>query len=382
MNAFGTASDAVIIDAVRTPVGKRNGSLAGIHPVDLSARVLTGLLERARLAPELVDDVVWGVVGQAGDQSVNVARSAVLSSGLPESVPGVTIDRQCGSSQQAVSFAAASVLAGHYDAVIAGGVESMTRVPMGSARVGGEPFGPTVKHRYGVENFSQGLGAEILAERWRLPRSQIDAYSVRSHELARAAQHADATLAGRLTMPELDHDECVRETSIEALAGLRPVFRPDGVITAGSSSAISDGSAGLLLTSSRFAAEHGLEPIARIHSVAVCGDDPIAMLTGVIPATRKVLKQSGLSLDQIGVFEVNEAFASVPLAWLAEFPVGLERLNPCGGSIAVGHPLGGSGAVLMTRMIHHMRSQGIRYGLQTMCEGGGMANATIVEVVR
>jgi acetyl-CoA acyltransferase len=380
-SSVANPSDAVILDAVRTPVGKRNGSLADIHPVDLSARVLRALLSRNNVEPDMIDDVVWGVVGQVGDQSVNVARSAVLAAGMPESVPGVTLDRQCGSSQQAVTFAAASVLAGHYDAVIAGGTESMTRVPMGSGRVGGEPFGPTVKKRYGVEGFSQGLGAEILAERWGLSRTQVDEYSARSHELAKAAQTSAATAAGRITLPELDRDECVRDTSVEILARLRPVFKEDGVVTAGNSSAISDGSAGLLLASARFAAEHGLEPVARIHSVAVTGDDPVTMLAGVLPATRKVLKTSGLSLRDIGVFEVNEAFAPVPLTWLAEFPVDLDRLNPCGGAIAVGHPLGGSGAILMTRMIGHMRDRGIRYGLQTMCEGGGMANATIVELL-
>ena len=375
--------DAVIVDAVRTPVGKRNGSLAGIHPADLSAHVLTSLVERTGVAPAEIDDVVWGCVSQAGDQSGNVGRVALLAAGWPESVPSTTVDRRCGSSQQAVHFAAAGVIAGHYDFAIAGGVESMSRVPMGSAAQGGRPYSDRVLERYGVAGFNQGIGAEMVAGKWGFSRQQLDEYSVRSHERAAAAIDSGA-LEGQLApVPDgLRTDEGIRRgSSVEKLAGLKTAFREDGVITAGNSSQISDGAGALLITSSETAQARGLRPLARVHSVALAGDDPVIMLTAPIAATAKVLKKAGLGIDDIGAFEVNEAFAPVPLAWQAETGAPDERLNPLGGAIAVGHPLGGSGAVLMTRLVHHMKDRGIRYGLQTMCEAGGMANATVLELL-
>ncbi len=378
--------DAVIVDAVRVPIGRRNGTLKGVHPVDLSAGVLTALVSRNQLDPELVEDVIWGCVTQISDQSTNVGRLAVLAAGWPETIPGVTLDRACGSSQQAVHFAAASVIAGHYDLVVAGGVESMSRVPLGAARATGEPFGPRVRARYQRDSFSQGLGAEDIARRWGFSRARLDEFALESHHKAAAAIDGGA-FAGQLvpvTGPdgELKADEGVRrDTSLEKLAALKPAFLEDGVIHAGNSSQISDGCAALLVTTGERAAELGLRPLARFHSGAVTGDDPVTMLTAPIPATAKVLKRAGLTIDDIGVFEVNEAFASVPLAWEAETGADHARLNPLGGAIAVGHPLGASGAILMTRMVHHMRANGIRYGLQTMCEAGGMANATVIELL-
>ncbi len=378
--------DAVIVEAVRTPIGRRNGTLKQIHPVDLASEVLREITQRAQVAPELIDDVVFGCVTQIGDQSTNVARLAVLAAGWPEAVPGVTLDRACGSSQQAVHFAAAGVIAGHYDLVIAGGVESMSRVPLGSARAVGEPFGPKVRARYQRDSFSQGLGAEDIARRWGFSRTQLDEFALESHQRTAAAADRGAFDAQlfEVTGPDgtLTFDEGVRrESTLEKLATLKPAFAEDGVIHAGNSSQISDGSAALLITTSERAAELGLTPIARFHSGAIVGDDPVTMLTAPIPATAKVLKRAGLTIDDIGVYEVNEAFASVPLAWEVETGADHARLNPLGGAIAVGHPLGASGAVLMTRMIHHMRDQGIQYGLQTMCEAGGMANATIIELI-
>ncbi|ROO87479.1 acetyl-CoA acyltransferase [Actinocorallia herbida] len=378
--------DAVIVDAVRTPIGRRNGALKGVHPVDLASEVLKALVRRNDLDPEQIEDVIWGCVTQIGDQSTNVARLAVLAAGWPEGIPGVTLDRACGSSQQAVHFAAASVIAGHNDMVVAGGVESMSRVPIGSARNTGEPFGPRVRERYQRDAFSQGLGAEEIARRWNLSRTELDAFALDSHHRSAAATDAGA-FTGQLvpiTGPDgvLTYDEGVRrDTSLDRLAGLKPAFLDDGVIHAGNSSQISDGSAALLITTSERAAELGLRPLARFHSGAVAGDDPVTMLTAPIPATAKVLKRAGLGIDDIGVFEVNEAFASVPLAWEIETGAEHERINPLGGAIGVGHPLGASGAILMTRMIHHMRDNGLRYGLQTMCEAGGMANATILELL-
>jgi acetyl-CoA acyltransferase len=378
--------DAVIVDAVRAPIGRRKGTLKGVHPVDLSASVLTALATRNQLDPELVEDVVWGCVTQIADQSTNVGRLAVLAAGWPEAIPGVTLDRACGSSQQAVHFAAASVIAGHYDIVVAGGVESMSRVPLGAARATGEPFGPRVRERYQRDSFSQGLGAEEIARRWGFSRTQLDEFALESHRKAAGATD-DGAFAGQLapvTGPDgkLTADEGIRrDTSLEKLAALKPAFLDDGVIHAGNSSQISDGCAALLITTSERAAELGWRPLARFHSGAVTGDDPVTMLTAPIPATAKVLKRAGLTIDDIGVFEVNEAFASVPLAWKAETGADHARLNPLGGAIAVGHPLGASGAILMTRMVHHMRANGIRYGLQTMCEAGGMANATVIELL-
>ncbi|MEP6562992.1 MAG: acetyl-CoA C-acyltransferase, partial [Nakamurella sp.] len=345
--------------------------------------------------PALVDDVIWGCVGEVGEQSFNIARNAVLAAGWPESVPGVTVDRQCGSSQQSVHFAAAGVISGQYDLVVAGGVESMSRVPMGAAlQVAGSPFDSTGwTARYGEVMPNQGIGAEMMAKRWQLSRRQLDEYSLASHEKAAAAQDAGffeaeivAVPAGLTGGAPVTADEGIRRGgTVDRLGSLKPAFAVDGVVTAGNASQISDGSAALLLTTSEKAAELGLAPIARIHTAVLAADDPIIMLTAPIPATRKALQRSGLRLDDIGIFEVNEAFATVPLAWLAEIGNGagtLEKmLNPNGGAIAVGHPLGASGARLMTTLVHQMRTAGVRYGLQTMCEGGGQANATILELL-
>ena len=378
--------DAVIVEAVRTPVGKRNGGLSGVHPVDLSAHVLEALAGRSGIDPGVVDDVVWGCVSQVGEQTFDIARSGVLAAGWPETVTGVTLDRQCGSSQQSVHFAAAGLVAGQYDVVVAGGVESMSRVPMGSSVAGADPFGPRFAARYDGARPNQGVGAEMMAERWGFSRTDLDEYSVASHEKAAAAR-AEGRFAGQIapvTTAEgvVSEDEGIRPgSSVASLAGLKTVFKPDGVITAGNASQISDGAAALLMTTSEKARELGLTPIARVHTAVLAGADPVIMLTAPIPATLKALARSGLSIGDIGVFEVNEAFAPVPLAWLAELGADPKALNPNGGAIALGHPLGASGAVLMTRMVHHMRDNGIRYGLQTMCEGGGQANATILELV-
>jgi acetyl-CoA acyltransferase len=378
--------DAVIVDAVRTPVGRRNGAYADIHPVDLSAHVLNALVERTGIDPAVVDDVVWGVVGQVGEQALNVGRNAVLGAGWPESVPGTTVDRQCGSSQQAVHFAAAAVISGQVDVAVAGGVEAMTRVPMGSSlgKDVGFPFGPKMLARYEGQQINQGLGAEMIAEKWGFSRQQLDEFSLASHEKAASAIDA-GSFSGQYAVvpgPGLEADEGVRrETSLEKLGSLKPAFKENGVIHAGNSSQISDGSGALLVTTSEKARELGLKPLVRLHTFALAGDDPVIMLTGPIPATAKALAKSGLTINEIGAFEVNEAFAPVPLAWLAETGADAKALNPLGGAIAIGHPLGGSGAILMTRLVHHMVDNGIRYGLQTMCEGGGMANATILELL-
>jgi len=374
--------DAVIVGAVRTPVGRRGGGLSGVHPVDLSAHVLRSLAERAGFDPGGVEDVVWGCVSQAGEQSWNIGRNAVLAAGWPESVPGTTLDRQCGSSQQALHFAAATVLSGQADLVVAGGVESMTRVPMGSSAMGQDPYGPSVRERYGVSEFSQGRGAEMVAERWHLSRSQLDEYSLASHAKAGKAQDFGAFDAEIAPVADLARDEGIRrDTSLAKLGTLKTPFKDGGVVTAGSASQISDGAAALAVTTSRWAAAHGLRPMARVHTAVVAADDPVIMLTAPLAATEKALAKAGLKLDEIGVYEVNEAFAPVPLAWLAETGADPARLNPRGGAIALGHPLGGSGARIMTTMLHHMRQHDIRYGLQTMCEGGGMANATVVELL-
>lgn len=378
--------EAVIVDAVRTPIGKRNGSLAAVHAADLSAHVLTALVERTGVDPGTVDDVMWGCVTQIGDQSSNIARFAALAAGWPEHVPGVTINRACGSSQQAVDSAAHAVMAGQYDLVVAGGVETMTRVPLGSHRTTGQPYGPAVLARYDGFQFSQGVGAELISERWGLSRTRLDEFASESH--AKAAAAIDSGIFDDHVVPiEVDGtkftvDEGLRRgTSVETLAKLKPSFKEDGVIHAGNASQISDGAAALLITTPERARELGLKPIARYHSGAVSGADPIMMLTGPIPATEKVLSRSGLTIGDIGAYEVNEAFAPVPLAWLAETGADPERLNPLGGAIAVGHPLGGSGAILMTRLLARMRQRNLRYGLQTMCEGGGTANATIIELL-
>ncbi|HST84220.1 MAG TPA: thiolase family protein [Kineosporiaceae bacterium] len=380
--------DAVIVEAVRTPVGKRNGGLAGTHPVNLSAQVLIALAERTGLDPALVDDVIWGCVTQAGEQTGDIARTAVLAAGWPESVPGVTIDRQCGSSQQSVHFAAAGLIAGQYDVVVAGGVESMSRAPMFSSAMGQDPLGSRFLERYHQVAPNQGIGAEMIAERWQLTRTQLDEFALASHEKAATAQDAgrfDAQIVPVTTDAGdvVSKDEGIRRGStLESLGTLKTVFKPEGgVVTAGNASQISDGSAALLMMSSDKARELGMTPIARVHTAVLAGSDPVIMLTGPIPATQKALAKSGLTIDQIGAFEVNEAFASVPLAWLLDIGADPKALNPNGGAIALGHPLGGSGARLMTTLLHHMRDNGIRYGLQTMCEGGGQANATILELL-
>jgi len=377
--------DAVIVEAVRTPVGKRNGGLSTVHPVDLSALVLNELVRRTGVGPELVDDVIWGCVSQIGDQSSNIARFAALAADWPERIPGTTVNRACGSSQQAVDFAAHAVMCGAMDIVVAGGVESMSRVPLGAARQVGMPYGPAVLARYDDFSFNQGISAELIAEKWGFSRTDLDAFAVRSHVLAAAAIDSGAfdaqLMPVRADGHEVTTDEGVRRGStVERLAQLKPSFKADGVIHAGNASQISDGAAALLVTTPERARSLGLTPIVRYLSGAVVGADPVLMLIGPIAATEKLLDRAGVALADIGVFEVNEAFAPVPLAWLAETGADPEKMNPLGGAIALGHPLGASGAVLMTRMVHHMRDRGIRYGLQTMCEGGGTANATLVEL--
>jgi acetyl-CoA acyltransferase len=382
--------DAVIVAAIRTPVGKRNGALSGVHPVDLSAHVLNALAERAGLADTAqVDDVIWGCVGQVGEQTFDIGRNSVIAAGWPDSVPGVSVDRQCGSSQQSVHFAAAGLISGQYDVVVAGGVESMSRVPMGSSLGpnGANPGGSALQNRYHGVYPDQGTGAEMIAERWGLSRTQLDEFSLSSHAKAAAAID-EGRFTAQITPVKLEDGTVVdtdqgirRDGTVESLAKIKPAFKPDGVIHAGNSSQISDGSAALLMTTSEKAAELGLTPIVRIHTAVLAANDPVIMLTAPLPATHKALKKSGLSIDDIGAFEVNEAFAPVPLAWLADTGADPARLNPNGGAIALGHPLGGSGARLMTTLVHHMRDNGIRYGLQTMCEGGGQANATILELL-
>lgn len=384
--------DAVVVAAVRSPMGrgKPGGALSGLHPVDLLAQTLTALVDRAGIDPGSVDDVLVGCVGQNGEQSATPGRQAWLAAGYPEHVPSTTIERKCGSSQQAVDFAVQGVRAGAYDIVIAAGVESMSRVPMGSARGDADPVGPSVRARYPVLP-PQGVSAELVAARWGLDREVLDAYSAESHRRAAAAD-LTAEIAP-ITLPDgtvVDTDETIRPgTTAERLAGLRPAFDTDAYrarfpdvrwrITAGNSSQLTDGAAALLIMSAERAAALGLTPRARLVASAVVGDDPVLMLTGPIPATRKVLDRAGLSIADMGAVEVNEAFAPVPLAWLAEFDLPPERLNPVGGAIALGHPLGASGARLMTTLIHHLGRTGDRYGLQTMCEAGGMANATVLE---
>lgn len=380
-------AEAVIVEAVRSPIGKRNGALSGVHPAELSAQVLNALVQRAGVDPALVDDVIWGCVMQAGEQALDIARTAVLTAGWPETVPGVTVDRQCGSSQQSVHFAAAGVVAGHYDVVVAGGVESMSRTPMGSSLAnGGHPYPEAFRARYS-ETPNQGTGAEMMAEKWGLSRTQLDEFSLRSHEKAAAAQDAGAFKDQIAAIKDQDgnivtEDGGIRRGgTVESMAAIKPAFKEDGVIHAGNSSQISDGSAALLIMSAEKAKELGLKPLARLHTGVLAGADPVLMLSAPIPATQKALAKSGLSVGDIGVFEVNEAFAPVPMAWLKDIGADENKLNPLGGAIALGHPLGGSGARIMTTLLHHMRNNGIQYGLQTMCEGGGQANATILELL-
>jgi acetyl-CoA acyltransferase len=377
--------EVVIAEAVRTPIGKRKGGLAGMHAADLSALVLNALADRSGIDPALVDDVVWGCVSAVGDQSSNIGRYSVLAAGWPESVPGTTVNRACGSSQQALDFAVQAVMSGQQDVVVAGGVEVMSRVPLGAARADGFPYGPKALARYDDFSFNQGISAELIAEKWGFTRQRLDEYSVRSHELAAAAQDSGAFEAQILPVTTEDGavtaDEGVRRGStVEKLATLKTAFKEDGVIHAGNSSQISDGAAAILVTTSQRARELGLTPIVRYRAGAIVGSDPVLMLTGPVPATAKVLRKADVKLEDVGVFEVNEAFAPIPLMWQIETGADPDKLNPLGGAIAVGHPLGASGAILFTRMINHMRDNGIRYGLQTMCEGGGTANATLVEL--
>ncbi|MFG3168581.1 thiolase family protein [Streptomyces sp. NPDC048200] len=382
--------DAVIVDAVRTPVGKRGGSLSALHSASLSAHVLKALAERNHLDPILVDDVVWGCASAVGMQAGCVGRAAVLAAGWPESVPGLTVDRQCGSSQQALHQAAAGVVSGQYDIAVAGGVEIMSRLPLGTTRGDGsfgEPFGPDVFARYDGVRFNQGTGAQLIADEYGITRAEMDQHGLDSHE--RAARAVDEGLFdAQITPVPLDDgtffatDEGVRRgSSMETLGSLKPAFRADGSITAGNASQVSDGSAALLVTTSEVARAQGWTPMARVHTAVVTGTDPVTMLKGPIPATAKALRKAGLALDDIGAFEINEAFASVTLAWLRETGADYGRMNPLGGAMAIGHPIGGSGARLMTTLVHHMRDNDIRYGLQSMCEGGGMANATILELL-
>ena len=385
-----TQREAVIVEAVRTAVGRRGGRLKDWHPVDLLAQTLTALVQRTGIDPGRIDDVIIGCVSQVGEQSLNVARNAVLAAGFPETVPGTTVDRQCGSSQQAIHFAAQGVLSGAYDVVIAGGVESMTRVPMGSSSQGpGAPFGSQMLRRYDNGLVHQGISADLIAQKWELNRSDLDEFSLESHR--RAAQ---ATAEGRFksqivpipvknedgSTSMFEQDEGIRsDTSLEKLASLKPAFKPDGLITAGNSSQISDGAAAVLIMERETAERLGLKPRARFVSFSLAGDNPILMLTAPIPATFKVLERAGLTLEQMDLVEINEAFASVVLAWQRETGADWQRVNVNGGAIAVGHPLGASGARLTTVLLHELERRGGRYGLQTMCEGGGMANGTIIE---
>lgn len=379
--------DAVIVEAVRTPVGKRNGGLSSIHPTELSADILNELARRSGLDPTLVDDVVWGCVHQVSEQTYNIARNAVISAGWPESVPGVTVDRQCGSSQQAVHAAAASVISGQADVVVAGGVESMSRVPMGASLLDANPFSQRFADRYSGSLPNMGLGAEMIAEKWNLSRTEMDEYALRSHERAATATKDGLFDAEIMPVTAVDGvtvsaDEGIRPGgSMEKLASLGTPFKADGRITAATSSQISDGAAALLVMTSEKAAELGMTPIARIHTATIAGADPIMSLTALIPATEKALAKSGLAVADIGVFEVSEAFASVPMAWMAETGADAAKVNPRGGAISIGHPLGASGVRLMTSLVHQMKDNGLRYGLQTMCEGGGLSNATILELL-
>ncbi|YCN54395.1 acetyl-CoA C-acyltransferase [Rhodococcus erythropolis] len=384
--------DAVIVEAVRTPIGKgkANGALRGINAVDLLAHSLKAVVERTGIDAALIDDVIGGAVSQVGEQSQNVTRTALLAAGYPESVPGTTVDRQCGSSQQAVHFAAQGVIAGAYDIVVAAGVESMSRVPMGSSSVGRESLGVGFEERYPDRLVPQGISAELIAAKWGLSRTQLDEFSASSHRKAALATESGYFTKELATLPQLSVDEAIRPgTTVETLAGLRTAFESDYYaqrfpqidwsITAGNSSPLSDGSSAVMITTSEIAAKLGLTPKARLHSFAVAGDDPLYMLTAVIPATEKVLARAGLTVSDIDLFEVNEAFAPVVLSWAADTGVDLSKVNVHGGAIALGHPLGGSGTRIMTTLVNAMEQRGARYGLQTMCEAGGLANATILE---
>jgi len=394
-------AEAVIVDAIRTPMGKRNGKLSGFHPADLAGEVLKALSDRNDLDPALVEDVIMGCVMQVGAQGVNIGRNAVLASGWPESVPATTIDRQCGSSQQSAHFAAQGVMAGAYDIVVAAGIEVMSMVPMGASMMApnsGVPFGPKMMARYEDRGglVPQGTSAELIAEKWTLSREELDAYGARSQQFAAKAREegrfereilpvqarpVDKETGKLIATDEiLSQDEGIRpDTSVETLANLKPAFKPDGVVTAGNSSQITDGASAVLIMSEAKANELGMTPRARFHAFSLAGVDPIFMLTGPIPATEKVLERSGLTVEDIDLVEINEAFASVVLAWEKELHPDMDKVNVNGGAIALGHPLGCSGARLMTTLLHELERTGGRYGLQTMCEGGGLANATIIE---
>ena len=391
--------EAVIVDAVRTPLGrgKDTGSLHGEHPVDLAARTLRALIERTGIDPAAIEDVIMGCVMQVGEQSINVGRNAALAAGFPETVCGTSVDRQCGSSQQSLHFAAQGVMAGAYDCVIAAGVESMSRVPMGtSATVGGTPFGPAMMKRYQEQNLygvgglvGQGISAEIIADKWDLSREQIDRFSLESHQKAAAATSKgwfrNEILPIQITHPDggtetIASDEGIRpETTLEKLGSLRSAFKEGGKITAGNSSQITDGSSAVLVMDKEKALAMGLKPRARFHAFALGAVDPVIMLSAPIPATHKVLERAGMKIGDVDAVEINEAFAPVVLAWEKEFRPDMSRVNQHGGAIALGHPLGCSGARLMTTLLSTLERTGGRFGLQTMCEGGGMANATIIE---
>ncbi|WP_353649346.1 thiolase family protein [Nakamurella sp. A5-74] len=390
-------AEAIIVDAVRlaSGKGKPGGALSEHHPVTLLTTVLTALLERTGLDPARVDDVIGGCVQQVGEQSMNVTRSAVLAAGFPDSVPATTIDRQCGSSQQAASFAAQGVIAGAYDIVIACGVESMSRLPLGTSPIGQDPYGPQVEKRYPEGLVNQGISAELIAAQWKYDRDALDEFAARSHRLAAQAtaegffDREIVPIAGASGAP-LTADETVRAaTTAEGLGGLKPSFRTDAYaarfpdvgwhITPGNSSPLTDGASAVLIMSEKAATELGLTPRARFHATTVVGSDPLLMLTGPIPATRKILQRTGMTIDDLDAYEVNEAFAPVPLAWAQELGADPAKLNPRGGAIALGHALGSSGTRLLTTLLGQLEATGGRYGLQTMCEGGGMANATIIE---
>jgi acetyl-CoA acyltransferase len=384
--------EAVIVDVVRTPSGrgKPGGALSGVHPTDLLAGVLEALVTRNDLDPGLVDDVIGGCVSQAGEQTFNITRNALLAAGFPDSVPGTTIDRQCGSSQQATTFAAQGIMTGQYDIAIACGVESMSRIPLGSSMGGRDPYGSRLAARYPDGLVSQGVSAELIAAQWELDRGVLDAFSARSHRRSAEATDRGDFASEIVPVGDVLRDETIRDaTTVEGLASLNPAFRTDELaerfpqldwrITAGNSSPLTDGASAVLLMSAERAAALKLTPRARFLSFAVTGSDPILMLTGVIPATRKVLERANLTIDDMDAYEVNEAFASVPLAWQHDLNADPDKLNPWGGAIALGHALGSSGTRLLATLVNYLESSGGRYGLQTMCEGGGMANATVIE---